>query len=478
MKLLKPLIVLITISLLTTGCFKDSDDNLVSANEINDFVWKGMNIFYLYKDNIPNLADDRFSSDQEYVSFLNDYSSPKDLFESLIYDRKNVDRFSWIVDNYFELEQLFSGVSTSNGMEFQLFLQPNSDTNLVGIVYLVLPNSDADNKGIKRGDMFSTIDGTPLTTSNYSSLLSTDSYTINMASYNDNGTTDTADDSIISEIGSTPLNKYEYRENPIYKNKIFNVGGENVGYLMYNGFIRGSENELNAVFETFKSNNIQHLIIDLRYNPGGSVSTTTFLASMITGQFNGSIFEKLVYNSNLQSENISYNFTNKLENGTTINSLNLNKIYVLTTKKTASASEGLINGLNPYIDVVQIGTNTTGKTQASITLYDSSTFRRENVNPNHTYAMQPLVAIGTNKNEVRVPSTGLNPSVGFEYEERPLNYGIIGDTNEPLLAIALADIENSTSKITTIKSKTKPSLNLLKDSKDFSPNKGGMHIDW
>ena len=149
MKNLKALTLVFLTTLLLTGCFEDNDDNTISANEISDFVWKGMNVFYLYKDNIPVLANDRFSSNEEYASYLNDYAAPEDLFESLIYQRETVDKYSWIVDDYIALEQFFSGVSTSNGMEFQLFLEPNTNTQVMGIVRLVLPNSDADMKGIK-----------------------------------------------------------------------------------------------------------------------------------------------------------------------------------------------------------------------------------------------------------------------------------------------------------------------------------------
>ena len=139
MKNLKTLTLVFLTTLLLTGCFEDNDDNTISANEISDFVWKGMNVFYLYKDNIPDLANDRFSSNEEYASYLNDYAAPEDLFESLIYQRETVDKYSWIVDDYIALEQLFSGVSTSNGMEFQLFLEPNTTTQVMGIVRLVLP---------------------------------------------------------------------------------------------------------------------------------------------------------------------------------------------------------------------------------------------------------------------------------------------------------------------------------------------------
>ncbi|MEW4924718.1 S41 family peptidase [Algibacter sp. 2305UL17-15] len=470
-------LVLIAAALFLTSCFEDGDDNTIQRISINDFVWKGMNYGYLYKSEIPNLADDRFVNTSEYSEYLDGFSSPEALFESLIYQRQTVDRFSWIVDNYFVLEQNFEGTSKTTGMERILFRAPNS-SNLIGVVRLVLPNTDADIKGVKRGDIFYAVNGTEITEANAFNLLNQDEYTINLGVFNDKGTPETTDDSIDPTGENITLTKFEYTENPIFISDILEVQDEKVGYLMYNGFIGDSENALNPIFGQFKSNNIQHLVLDLRYNPGGSVPTTTALASMITGQFTGQVFEKLIYNDNLQSQNTDYVFANNL-NGGALNSLGLNKIYVLTSRSSASASEGIINGLKPYIDVVQIGTNTRGKTQASRTFYDSPNFTRQGANPAHTYAMQPLVAIGLNKNNETVPSTGLVPSIGFEYQERAFNLGVLGNENEPMLALALADIASSTTKMSKIKSESglQRQFELVVDENDFNPREGGMIID-
>ena len=78
----------------TTSCFEDADDNGAYASEINDFVWKGLNAFYLYKEEIPNLADDRFNSSDEYANYLNNFEQPEVLFESLVYNRDEIDKFS------------------------------------------------------------------------------------------------------------------------------------------------------------------------------------------------------------------------------------------------------------------------------------------------------------------------------------------------------------------------------------------------
>ena len=474
-RLIAPTLLLL-VSFFVISCFEDNDDNTVRASQINDFVWRGMNSLYLYQENIEDLANDRFTNSAEYASYLNSFFRPENLFESLIYERQTIDRFSWIVDDYFELENQFQGISGTNGLEFNIYAAPNNDTEEYGVIRLVLPNSQASNKDLQRGDIFYAIDGVRLTRANIRSLISKDTYTLNLGFYNDNGTPDDSDDSIDPLEKDVTLTKVTYTEDPIFRTEVFNIAGENVSYLMYNGFIRGSENQLNSVFADFKGNNIKQLVIDLRYNPGGSVATTAYLASMITGQFTGQIFEKLRYNNNQGDNNIDYLFYNALPSETSVNSLGLNKVYIIATGRSASASEGLINGLKPYIEVVHIGSNTVGKTQASKTLYDSPDFSREGVNPAHTYAMQPLIADGLNKNNEQVPSTGLVPTIGYEYREDPQNFGILGDKEEPMLALALAAIENATSKINKIKSKGKKSK-LITDSNAFNPREGGMHID-
>lgn len=450
MKILKIALFALVVFAFNTSCYEDKDDTIdnipeeAKVNEVNDFVWKAMNIFYLYKDQVPNLADTRFDSDKAYADHLNSFSKPEDLFESLIYQREVVDRFSFITSDYIALEQQFAGVFKSNGLEFDFYRQPQNPNAVFGLVRLALNDSPASMAGIKRGQIFNAINGVPMTVDNFASLLRPDTYTLNFADYDTNNTETVDDDKVVSNDTKASVTKIEYNENPIHISKVLPINGQKIGYLMYNGFTRNYDTQLNAAFGDFKAAGVQHLVLDLRYNGGGSVNTAALLASMITGQFTGQVFSKLVYNKNLQSENTSFNFRDSATETGTLNSLNLTKVYVLTTSRTASASELIINSLSPYIDVVQIGGKTTGKSQASITLYDSENFDRPNANPNHTYAIQPLVAMSINKNDQPVAPMGIESALAqFRVRESINNLGVLGDVNEPFLALAIADITGS-----------------------------------
>lgn len=429
---------LLVITLFTlTSCFEDRDDNGIFASEINDFVWKGMNAVYLYKDEIPDLANDRFNSDQEYADYLNSYTTPEDLFEGLIYQREIVDRFSFIYDDYIELNQLLSGTSLTNGLRFYSFAPPSNSTERILVIRQVLTGSVADVANLERGQYVIKIDDTTITSDNINDLLGATTYTLHFADYDDNGTPEYSDDIFTPNGNTQTLTKVAFTSNPVQLTDIIDVEGEKLGYILYNAFNADFNTQLNNAFADFQSNNIDHLVIDLRYNGGGSVNTARLLGSMVTGQFNGQIFSKLIYNSTLQSNNTNFEFVNSF-NGSTINNLNLSKVYVLTTASTASASELIINSLRPYITVVQIGEVTVGKTQASITIYDSPDLTPTNINPNHTYVMQPLIANSINVNDTAVPGTGLIPDVTLN--ESVVNLGILGDVNEPLLAAAINDI--------------------------------------
>lgn len=215
---------------------EDQDDIAAPSNlQVNDFIWKGLNQFYLWQADVPNLADNRFSNQGALNSFLNGYSSPENLFQSLLNKPASkfpkgeaIDRFSWIVEDYSVLEDELQGTSKNTGIDFRLSVIKGSESDLVGFVRYVIPNSDASTKDIKRGDLFTAVNGTKLTISNYKQLLDPDSYTLNLAQYNGG---------ILESNGkSVTLVKTSLNENPILMNKVIVSGSHKIGYLMYNGF--------------------------------------------------------------------------------------------------------------------------------------------------------------------------------------------------------------------------------------------------
>ncbi len=433
--------------LLVTFTFQscqDNDDVATPNNlEIQNFIWKGLNLYYLWQADVPNLADDRFANQTQLNAFLSGYPVPEKLFDALRVD-KTIDRFSWIVDDYLVLEGQLQGSTNNNGVDFGLSYKSSGSTEIIGWVRYIIPNSNASTKDIHRGDVFYGVDGTQLTVSNYQALLfgSNNDYTLNLADINSGAFTPNGK--------NITLTKTVLDENPILVNTVINSGSHKIGYLMYNGFYSNYDTQLNDAFGTLKSQGITDLVLDLRYNGGGSIQTSARLASMITGQFTGQVFAKQQWNAKIESyfdsndpESLKNLFTDKI--GTTpINSLNMTKVYILTSKGTASASELVINGLIPYVTVVQIGDITVGKNVGSVTLYDSPDFGKTNRNPNHRYAMQPLVLKIVNGAGFGDYQSGLTPT--FSLAENLSSLGVLGNSAEPLLNLAIGKI-NGTRKI-------------------------------
>jgi carboxyl-terminal processing protease len=474
----KALILFVLTAIAFQSC-DDMDDTLgvPSELEIDNFIWKGLNLYYLWQEDVPDLADNRFANQTELNSFLSGVSGPQVLFQDLLYKPVSkfpvpeaIDRFSVLVDDYTYLENLFQGVTTNNGVEFGLKRKESNPSEIYGWVKYIIPGSDAANKEIKRGDIFYAVNGTPLTDSNYQTLLNAQSYTFNLADY-DNG-------AITPNGQSVALNKTQLTENPVLYADVIETGGHKIAYLVYNGFTANFDAQLNNAFGSFKSAGATDLVLDLRYNSGGSVQTATYLASMITGQFTGQLFAKQQWNSKIQAyyeENnparLVNNFTNSMGD-TPINSLNLSRVYILTTTGTASASELVINGLKPYINVIQIGDVTTGKNVGSVTLYDSPDFSKNNRNRKHKYAMQPLVIKTINKDGFGEYQDGLAPNVLLK--EDMGNLGQLGNQDEPLLSTALGMI---TANARMLKPNPAKATKDFKDSKTMKPFATDMYVE-
>ena len=451
-------ILILFIAAITFSCSKDDDlslPNTVNPDgsadvEVQDFMWKAMNFWYFWQANIDDLADDRFENTEEgraaYTAFLDSEDDPAAFFENKL--QYIQDRFSFYNEDYRELTNSLAGISKSNGLEFGLVRFQDSE-DIFGFVRYIVPNSNASTVEIQRGDLFTGVDGQTLTTSNYIDLLfgENDTYTLNMADF-DNG-------NITPNDVEVSLTKQEgLAENPVFLAKSFTIAGENIGYIMYNQFTNEYDDDLYSAVEDLKSAGITNLVMDLRYNPGGSVNTTRLLASMIYGTNTSDLFLRKRYNDKLQEQfndsQLEINFADKV-NGKNINTLGLTKLYVLTSSSSASASELLINSLEPYMDVIQIGDVTRGKNEFSTTLVDDrdnsylyTPSRVNNINPDNQWAIQPLIGRNENADGFFDFTSGLQPD--YELKEDYSNLGILGEENEPLLAKAIELITGATGK--------------------------------
>ncbi len=456
--------------------------------DVDQFIWGGLNAVYLYKEDVNDLANNRFGSQEELFKFLNKFSSPQETFNGLLSKRNlvinneqfPVDPFSFLIEDFTIFEQGQQGISKSNGMEFGL-IQAGNTSSVLGYVRLVFPGTSAESEGLKRGMYFDAVDGVKLTiNTNFNAVFSPDSYTLDLVSY---------DGANITSLNKTvSLAKLEYTENPIYLSKTLDHEGQKIGYLMYNDFRFPFDEQLNEAFGQFKTDGITDLVLDLRYNPGGRVTSSIILSSLISGESTDKVFSRELWNPELQAEFEATNpdrlvnkFTDQTLDGTPLNTLNgLSRVIVLTTDRSASASELVINGLEPYMDVIQIGETTSGKYQASITLYDSEGFVRDGANSDHTIAIQPLVLQSANANGVTDYAAGLFPDINFREVSAAIagtNLGQIGEPNEVFLKVALDYITDGTIPVVASSGKSSINYKIDWDAESTSPMYQKMYID-
>lgn len=362
-------------------------------------------------------------------------SDPEDFFEALL--NRPTDRFSVIYPDYQELINGLSGISLEAGYEFQLYRQSSTSNSVIAEISYIKKNSPAALAGLKRGDVIQKINGSEMTIDNFREILSLreKQHTLTYISFDEglNGFVSKPD------VSLTPI---QLAENPNFLDTIYTIGNQKIGYVVYHFFAPGSgegntsyDQEMDAIFANFKTSNINHLIIDFRYNGGGYVSSAVNLASLIAPGVNqNTIFSKTKYNSVViaavpELKDAKTAFKSKTQNLGNI--LSGNKVYILTSSRTASASELIINGLKPYMDIFLIGDKTTGKNVGSIALEDEK-------NPSNKYGLLPIVSQSFNSLDQSDYSTGFIPNITLKESTERLRP--LGDTNELLLRTAISQI--------------------------------------
>ncbi|RZS98039.1 S41 family peptidase [Cecembia calidifontis] len=392
----------------------------------------------------PNVAINEWIKDvmDEVYYWLEDMrtplaknSDPEDYFESLL--NRPTDRFSDIFPDYQELMNSLQGVNREAGYEILLARESNQNENVLAFVVYTKKGSPAQSAGLLRGDIITQINGQTMTLSNYQSLLRqrSENHTVNFFRFDPSTSTYRPQPQI-------SLQTLSLAENPNFLDTIYTVNNQKIGYVVYHFFAPGVDgdnrydNQMDEIFGRFKAEGINHLILDFRYNGGGFVGSAVNLASLIAPNVTSQdIFSRTKYNSFLsQFQQIRdleiRRFNTKVQN--LGNTLEGNRVHIITSGRTASASELIINGLKPYMNVFLIGGRTVGKNVGSIAFEDEG-------NPNNKYGILPIVTMIFNKDGNSDYTNGFTPNI----EANELSQQVLlplGDRNEYLLSLAIQQI--------------------------------------
>lgn len=408
------------------GC-KEEEETLPKVKEepnpniaINNWILKVMKEVYLW---LPEMRSPTANT-----------ADPSAYFEALL--NRPTDRFSAIYPDYKALMNSLSGVSLEAGYEFTLYRESASNNNVIAEITYIKKNSPAATAGMQRGDYITRINGIQLTLDNYKVQLGLIDKPHTLITLRVNSTS-----GILEPRPEISLAPVQLSENPNFLDSVYTINGEKIGYVIYHFFAPGPGNnstaydqEMDGIFAEFKTKGIQHLILDFRYNGGGYVSSAVNLASMIgPGVTSSNIFSKTKYNSYLMQfdnlKNVQTPFKTKAENLGKV--LKNNRVYILTSTRTASASELIINGLKPYMDVFLIGDKTTGKNVGSVPFEDEE-------NPKNPYGILPIVSRSFNSLDQSDYTTGFAPNI--EVKESSERLKPLGDVKELLLRKAIEQI--------------------------------------
>jgi carboxyl-terminal processing protease len=336
----KILVPLVFLPVLSGSCRKDEIEPVINPDQVEvtpimarDTLYYLMRQWYYWAGRIPPVTKEN-------------YSDPYQLLEAMRY--KPVDRWSFVAD-YDEYNAEMEGEFVGHG--FRIGLDKDSKVRIA----MIYKNAPLYSDGVRRGwivKQINNVDPVPIFIQNddeaYSSLIgpATAGITNTFLFERPDGT----------EVTISSAKKSFIINSVILYDTLHLRSGTIAGHLVFESFIKISENELKTAFAFFRANNVEDLILDLRYNTGGYLYIAQQLASYIAGNGKaGAVFTTLKYNNLNTASNVSYPFI------TTLYPVSLPRLVVLTSRSTASASEVVMNGLKPYINVVSTGDTTYGK---------------------------------------------------------------------------------------------------------------------
>jgi C-terminal processing protease CtpA/Prc len=282
------------------------------------------------------------------------------------------DRFHFTYDTDLYRQQSSSGVVLGHGISWSV-LRATPPRELV--VEFVQAGTQAAAAGVQRGATLLTVNGIDVVNDSTqagvdiinTSLFSPAAGSTQTMMFRDRGSTNTR---------PAFLAAAEVAFDAVPTADVIDVAGTSVGYLLFNDHTAAAEAQLKVAMEDLADAGIDELVLDLRYNGGGFLAIASQLGYMIAGPAatNGRAFERLEFNSKFPTLDpltgqpiqpmpfhaTTLNFS--VPAGQALPNLGLGRVFVLTSGRTCSASESIINGLRGIgIAVIQIGGSTCGK---------------------------------------------------------------------------------------------------------------------
>ncbi len=417
MKTLARVLVGLLAGLSFFSCRKDAPD--LSEEGTNDWIYRTMSSYYLWDEDLPKKEDLDFSQ------------SPEDFFHTLLSKKDGVPfRDTWLTFSTIEKKKESTKAidpSDTYGFEYASF---KAEQNFYAWVLYVLPGSPAAEAGLRRGDWIVAIGSEKPNITDRKMFDKGGETTFQIARLET--------DRFVFDRKITIGASRTVEETPFLKDSVYSINGKRIGYMVYNSFVSGPEDEnttydeqMKQIFGKFKSQQVTDFVLDLRYNQGGLLESARLLTSLLApAEALGKTFCKLVYNEKHTSDNQSLYLMADRELGN-IN-LNLKKIYILTGESTASASEAVINSLIPYMgreNILLIGEKTIGKRVGS------STFGKKE---KYDWLLHPIILQLFNADGTADYANGFEPDVllkelDYQYH-RLLPFG---DPQELLLHAAI-----------------------------------------
>ncbi|HLO44479.1 MAG TPA: S41 family peptidase [Leadbetterella sp.] len=330
---------------------KDSTSNVTPSKYLkeNNWIYAQMKKYYLWEETMPAEAK------------TDKYLEPIKYYKSLVND--NQDWFSYMKSNKDDVLNFWLGTPYGYGFRFRPYKPDATKENIFLAVSLVSQQSPAEKAGLYRGDIIQKIEGNNITEGNLSSLLE---------KLNINITWQTTS----NELKTAAIAKSSYRVKPIYDTRVIEIEKKKIGYFAFTQFLHDIDNDLRAVFNNFKAQKIDELILDLRFNPGGFTPNAEVVGSLIVKNLNPN--EKMFGGHTNKAQTLEAqskpdgnkdgrNWTNESANLNT-----LNRVYIITSKSTSSSSELVINCLKTKMEVILIGENTLGKNVISTIITDET----------------------------------------------------------------------------------------------------------